>query len=82
MWQNMRGHMIMSLIFQTQKFLTAEVIVHTITHETLESWHTAVTNNADTIALTIYNAHKEKHVIYHKAQLYIIYIRTYQPSTI
>ena len=28
MWQNMREHMIMLLIFRTQKVLIAEVIVH------------------------------------------------------
>ena len=37
-------------------------------------------SNVQVLYWTIYNAHKEKHVIYHKAQLNIVHICTYQPS--
>ena len=58
----MRGHMIMSLIFSNSKVIDSGSYR---TRKTLESWHTAVTNNPDNNSVTswtIYNAHKEKHV--------------------
>ena len=60
MLQNMRGHdhVINSKVIDSGSHRTSK---------TLESWHTAVTNNAENNSVTsqaIYDSHKEKHMVF------------------